>query len=108
MIIGTAVITPPPNPCSPNPCQNGGTCQQTSTGSFICLCPVGFEGYCCEIRKLQKKKDFLHLLYLIIGADPCRPNPCQNNGICTPSGSSFICSCLTGFTGQRCETRKYL
>jgi hypothetical protein len=31
----------------------------------------------------------------------------KNNGICTSSGSSLTCACLTGYTGQRCETRKY-
>jgi hypothetical protein len=40
--------------------------------------------------------------------DPCSPNPCQNNGICTATGTSFVCACLDGFSGQRCETRKYL
>lgn len=61
MIIGTVVTvppTPPPprNPCSPNPCQNGGTCSQTNTGSFMCLCPAGYGGYCCEIRELFSRK----------------------------------------------------
>jgi Notch-like protein len=109
MIIASAITVPPPrNPCSPNPCQNGGTCQSTNTGSFMCVCPPGYVGYCCEMRELFSKKDLLYLLPIIIGTDPCRPNPCQNNGICMASGSSVICSCLTGFSGQRCETRKYL
>lgn len=52
MILGSAVTAPPSNPCSPNPCLNGGTCQPTNTGSFMCLCLPGYEGYCCEIREL--------------------------------------------------------
>jgi hypothetical protein len=52
MIIGSAVTNPPFNPCSLNPCQNGGTCQTNNAGSFTCLCPVGFQGICCEIREL--------------------------------------------------------
>ncbi len=106
MIIDNAVTAPPYNPCSQNPCQNGGTCQQTNSGGFMCLCPFGFEGICCEIRELYEKK-LLDLFSIIIGTDPCSPNPCQNNGICMASGSSFVCSCLTGFTGQCCEIRKY-
>lgn len=43
----------------------------------------------------------------MIGTDPCMPNPCQNNGLCTASGTSYTCACLAGYTGQRCETRKY-
>ena len=39
------------NPCLPNPCLNGGTCQPNGAGSFTCACPMGFSGYCCESRK---------------------------------------------------------
>jgi hypothetical protein len=59
MIIGNAVTAPPPppNPCLPNPCQNGGTCQPNNLGSFICLCPIGYQGICCEIRELGRQKN---------------------------------------------------
>jgi len=106
IFIDNAVTAPPRNLCSPNPCRNGGTCQPTNSGSFMCICPAGYEGICCEIRKLFNKTDFLHLLFMIIGSDPCWPNPCQNNGICMANGNSLFCTCLTGFTGQRCEIRK--
>ena len=33
-------------------------------------------------------------------------SPCQNNGICQPLLASFVCKCLPGFTGKRCEKRK--
>lgn len=59
------------------------------------------------VSYLTKIDSFLYLLFLIIGTNPCWPNPCQNNGICMPSGSTFVCSCLTGYSGQRCEIRKY-
>ena len=51
MIIGSAVTAVPSNPCSPNPCRNGGTCQINNAGGFTCLCPVGYHGICCEIRE---------------------------------------------------------
>jgi hypothetical protein len=41
------------------------------------------------------------------GSDPCRPNPCQSNGLCMASGATLVCTCLTGFSGQRCEIRMY-
>jgi len=107
MIIGNAVTVPPRNPCSQNPCQNGGTCQPTNSGNFMCICSPGYEGICCEIRELFSEKRSSSLLSTIIGTDPCRINPCQNNGICMTSGSSFFCTCLAGFSGQRCEIRKY-
>ena len=50
VVSGNVVTTPPANPCSPNPCRNGGTCQPNGAGSFMCLCPIGFSGICCEIR----------------------------------------------------------
>jgi uncharacterized membrane protein len=33
--------------------------------------------------------------------DLCSPNPCQNRGQCSPKDGS--CSCVTGFSGDRCE-----
>ncbi len=59
LILGSAITTLPPNPCSPNPCRNGGTCQANNVGGFMCLCPVGFEGICCEIRELSIKISFI-------------------------------------------------
>ena len=53
------------------------------------------------------KNYFNYLVSIMIGADPCAPNPCRNNGICMASGTTFVCSCLTGFSGQYCEIRKY-
>ncbi|CAF1250584.1 unnamed protein product [Adineta ricciae] len=85
--IANSTLTPP-NPCLPNICQHGATCQPTNAGGFTCTCPAGFEGTHCEIR-----------------SDPCNPHPCQNNGICSSSGSVFTCSCSAGFSGQRCEIR---
>ena len=37
--------------------------------------------------------------------NPCLPNPCQNEGQCAVSGSSFDCSCSIGWKGERCEGR---
>lgn len=28
-------------PCSPSPCQNGGTCKQSTLVSYECKCPPG-------------------------------------------------------------------
>lgn len=38
------------------------------------------------------------------------PNPCQNGAQCSSTGggyggSSFVCQCQPGYTGQRCESR---
>ena len=43
----------PPDPCAPNPCQNGGTCRG-SGGDFTCACKPGFSGRLCE-HEIGKK-----------------------------------------------------
>ncbi|XP_022103937.1 uncharacterized protein LOC110986398 [Acanthaster planci] len=40
------------DPCSPNPCQNGGTCSQYGE-SFLCQCAPGFEGNNCDNKPLD-------------------------------------------------------
>jgi len=41
----------PDDPCSPNPCQNGGTCTNSSE-SFTCSCASGFTGDDCGTSTL--------------------------------------------------------
>jgi hypothetical protein len=36
--------------------------------------------------------------------DPCTPNPCQNSGVCNQSGTSYTCTCQTGWIGLTCST----
>ena len=37
--------------------------------------------------------------------DPCHPNPCNNNGVCSISHfGGYTCNCSsTGYTGSNCE-----
>ncbi|XP_046564355.1 sushi, nidogen and EGF-like domain-containing protein 1 [Haliotis rubra] len=35
--------------------------------------------------------------------DACSSTPCQNGGSCATSGSSYACTCLSGYTGTNCE-----
>src|SRR5262245_32999946 len=36
------------HPCSPNPCQNGGTCKATGSTRYSCTCASGYSGTDCE------------------------------------------------------------
>ena len=36
------------DPCNPNPCHNGGTCDADAQGSITCLCISGFKGDLCK------------------------------------------------------------
>ena len=33
----------------------------------------------------------------------CDDNPCQNSGVCTETGLSFTCTCVTRYIGSQCE-----
>nr|XP_057908092.1 uncharacterized protein LOC131104668 [Doryrhamphus excisus] len=35
--------------------------------------------------------------------DPCKVNPCQNNGMCVHMGTTFECQCPEGYEGRFCQ-----
>ncbi|KAG8008694.1 Hyaluronan-binding protein 2, partial [Nibea albiflora] len=73
------------NSCDPNPCLNGGLCDTTADGGFVCSCPEPYTGKKCQT------------------ATSCRPNPCQNGGSCMKTSKRLQCSCPAGYTGKFCE-----
>ncbi|XP_065342592.1 cadherin-related tumor suppressor [Cloeon dipterum] len=80
------------DPCSPNPCQSGGTCRRPSppsTAEFQCVCPPLHEGRLCELER----------------SNVCAGSPCRNGGSCreSPDGASFFCLCRPGYRGNHCE-----
>ncbi|PFX26880.1 Delta-like protein 1 [Stylophora pistillata] len=76
------------NPCTNNPCQNGGVCTVTGDDSYSCKCADGYYGHSCE------------------KVSPCKSLPCKNGGTCTMTGpDSFSCTCTEEFEGDTCEKR---
>ena len=46
--------------CTPNPCQNGGTCLASSDSlSYTCKCSTGFSGFNCQTSNFQKIYKFI-------------------------------------------------
>jgi hypothetical protein len=83
-----------PMGCNP-PCQNGGTCERTGTGTLACVCQADFTGNQCETS--------------VIATHPCVTSPnslCLNGGTCAMNGAGFLCSCAIGFTGTNCQTQQ--
>lgn len=66
-----------------------------------CSCPPGTEGnalqYCSVVRRKELPKE----------VEPCYPSPCGMNTICRKSGSSSICECISGYTGNAYERGCY-
>ncbi|XP_071668605.1 delta and Notch-like epidermal growth factor-related receptor isoform X3 [Patagioenas fasciata] len=73
-------------------CSGKGKCiTKADEATFFCECEDEFRGSQCE--------EF----------DACQSQPCQNNATCTDvvqkhDGNNFTCSCLTGYTGELCQS----
>ncbi|XP_030844550.1 uncharacterized protein LOC579853 isoform X8 [Strongylocentrotus purpuratus] len=72
------------NACSPDPCENGGICND-GVNTFTCVCDPGYTGPTC-------------------GTDinDCSPDPCENGGTCSDGVNTFTCACDPGYTGPTC------
>ncbi|XP_043558743.1 versican a [Chiloscyllium plagiosum] len=55
------------------------------------------------ITGVPEDGETVHVPVLIAQVNPCEEFPCQNGGSCYPRETSYICTCLPGFTGEHCE-----
>lgn len=70
--------------CEPNPCQNGGECQDFFN-TYNCSCAEGWAGRHC---------DFF--------TDTCASRPCVH-GNCSVTGPTYKCTCEFGYAGVDCD-----
>lgn len=86
-IFGCTQTNSTADPCSSNPCLNGGTCTHSGLFGYRCECPPGTLMPRC-----------------ISFSSACSSNPCQNGGTCRTVGRvGYRCSCPTGRVGYRCQ-----
>ncbi|HVV82388.1 MAG TPA: DNRLRE domain-containing protein [Kofleriaceae bacterium] len=79
--------TTPDDHCSPDHCQNGGTCSN-HPNDYTCSCPAGYAGHDCQID-----------------INECAAHPCQHGGECTDQVDGYTCTCDEGWTGTNCESQ---
>lgn len=110
------------NECYPNPCLNGGLCDQKN-GTVLCECQDGFYGEHCENFDKCRVTVCLHQgICRLVDDEPvcdctphwegdqcqieitCDPDPCMNGGSCGKDRfGDKICYCPPGYTGKQCE-----
>ncbi|XP_072173785.1 uncharacterized protein [Diadema setosum] len=72
---------------SASSCHANADCINTA-GSYECVCANGYggDGVIC------------------VAVNPCLSSPCQNEGTCSTSGTSYQCQCPPTHTGVNCNT----
>ncbi|CAL8329663.1 unnamed protein product [Lota lota] len=116
-------------PCSLAPCSANATCVDTGAGGYLCMCPSGYMGDRCHLRKGpcltngspcqnrgtcadgEGEAAYTSCVcpagftgdFCQINVESCAPNPCLNDGNCTNHGLAFACACPPGFSGFTCN-----
>ena len=79
------------NDCNPDPCENGGSCDD-EVNDYDCECPPEWMGKDCDVD-----------------VDECSQTPrvCENGGTCNNIDWGYNCNCPDFYNGDNCETCKY-
>uniref|UniRef100_A0A674GJY3 Agrin n=1 Tax=Taeniopygia guttata TaxID=59729 RepID=A0A674GJY3_TAEGU len=108
VLYGSAVGECGTEPCQPNPCHHGGTCQPRDADAFQCQCPEAYAGTGRAPRALGWALwGFLPVPAgptCALERNPCEPSPCHGSATCQVlPGSGFLCACPLGRHGDLCQ-----
>ncbi|XP_065063135.1 neurogenic locus notch homolog protein 1-like isoform X2 [Rhopilema esculentum] len=117
-------------PCLTKPCLNGGKCIDSFSGfhwsygplQFYCICKPPYTGEKCEVHACRNCHKNAHCegekcvcddgykgngRICIKKADPCHPNPCENDGVCVQKGETdeFDCRCKKPYLPPYCKNK---
>jgi hypothetical protein len=87
--------------CSMATCSGHGTCDDSSGVATCVSCDPGYAGPTCSD---------CHLGYepadggMCVFEQICQPQTCSGGGTCSSASGMPVCTCLTGYTGQFCES----
>lgn len=113
------------NECESNPCMNGGTCRDMTSG-YHCTCRAGFTGksatpgvhfstvclpsILCVSSKLVFNPSFSNPANAgpncQTNINECASNPCLNQGTCIDDVAGYKCNCLLPYTGTLGSRKK--
>ena len=98
-------------------CDTSASCMDTE-GSYTCTCNSGYTGNgetCNGIERLVSGLLFYNIIYIVyhdmllehspslyVDVNECEDDPgiCNINANCTNTVGSYMCSCLSGYTGD--------
>ncbi len=84
---------------------NNGTSNVTSILTITGLLTSDEGQYICKAAQDTTFKEVSYYLSVEV-PDPCSSTPCQNNGVCVPESTDYVCKCADGFSGATCNTGK--